>query len=148
MSIYKKLLIILIKYIFMVIYKKMLNIINWTWEFPQTLLGWIIIKFIKVYSVNDFNNSKLILMEDKTFGVSLGRYILLRKNALEISKKHEYGHCIQSKYLGPLYLIIIGLPSITLNIISRILGGNFANNYYNRFPENWADKLGGVVRNK
>jgi len=122
------------------------NIINWTWELPQTLLGYVIMKFIDNYKVQNFRDVKLVLMNKQRFGISLGRYILLNKNTREINKDHEYGHCIQSKKLGPLYLIVVGIPSITLNIISSIIGGEFASNYYNRFPENWADKLGNIKR--
>ena len=122
------------------------NFINWTWELPQTLLGWVIMKKVKVYKIENFKGVKLVLMEDKKFGISLGRYVIINKRHSQNTKNHEYGHCIQSKIFGPLYLLIIGLPSITLNILSDIIGGEFKSNYYNRFPENWADKLGKVER--
>ena len=53
--------------------------------------------------------------------------------------------------LGPLYLIVIGLPSITGNIINRITRMYFRkyydpNFYYKQPWEAWADRLGGVDR--
>lgn len=62
------------------------------------------------------------------------------------TKKHEYGHSRQSLYLGPLYLIVVGLPSIiwagfVYNLVRKEIS------YYDVYPENWADKLGGVNRN-
>lgn len=122
------------------------TIINWTWELPQTLLGFIMRMIYSVDRIEEYNNIKLVYLSTARIGISLGRYVLVSKYASNITKKHEYGHCIQSKYLGPLYLLVIGLPSITLNILSTKIKGNFAANYYNRFPENWADKLGKVAR--
>ena len=64
----------------------------------------------------------------------------------ENTKNHEYGHTIQSNFLGPLFLIIIGLPSI-------IWAGCFDRyrrkhniSYYQFYTEKWADALGGVKR--
>lgn len=122
------------------------TIVNWTWELPQTLLGFILKLMYNVHKVEEYNNIKLVYLSTARIGISLGRYVLVSKRASITTKRHEYGHCIQSKYLGPLYLIVVGLPSITFNIISSMIGGKFADNYYNRFPENWADKLGKVTR--
>ena len=52
---------------------------------------------------------------------------------------------------GPLYLLIIGLPSAIRNIYDRIAHRNWSVVdrtywYYEGFPEKWADELGGVVR--
>ena len=89
------------------------------------------------------------------FGVSLSKYfILLSKEYerfLDLTVKHEYGHAIQSVYLGPLYLIIIGLPSVLGNLYDRIFHKNWKSVdrikwYYNQPVEKWADKLGRVDR--
>ena len=77
-------------------------------------------------------------------GVSLGRYILLPYGDMA-TIKHEHGHSKQSEYLGPLYLVIIGLPSATGNLISRI-SKTVHKNYYRLPWERWADILGGVDR--
>ena len=85
--------------------------------------------------------------------ISLGNYIFLDSdgNFSYTTIKHEFGHQKQSLMLGPLYLIIIGLPSIIGNIIDRIKHKQFRRYYdpdfYYKQPwEAWADKLGGVVR--
>jgi hypothetical protein len=46
--------------------------------------------------------------------VSLGQFIFIfsRYNDVGFIERHEYGHTIQSHLLGPLYLLVIGLPSI------------------------------------
>jgi hypothetical protein len=58
---------------------------------------------------------------------------------------HELGHQRQSEMFGPLYLLIVGLPSI---IRARIWVGRKLPplDYYKGWPENQADKLGGVER--
>lgn len=132
------------------------KILLYLWQLPQNLLGFILIKVfeteyryeygINYYAVNGFFNS----------GISLGKYILIdnvyllaREKVLESVLKHEKGHSIQSKYFGWFYLFVIGIPSIVRNIYDRIfhrkwLLANRMDWYYNHFPENWADKLGGV----
>lgn len=129
----------------------MKNIILYIWQLPQHLIalgiilyhktrkGKILVKYtesIKWYSCKYMANA----------GISLGNYIFLdsdRYNSIN-SIKHEHGHQIQSLYLGPLYLIVIGIPSFIGNIIDRI----HRIDYYNQPWEKWADKLGNVNRNK
>lgn len=43
--------------------------------------------------------------------------------------------------LGPIYLIAVGIPSLTLSILSQF-SKKVRQNYFKLFPENWADKLG------
>jgi hypothetical protein len=80
------------------------------------------------------------------FGVSLGTWIFIEKRFYDKNTiKHEYGHTLQHFILGPFALLIIDIPSAIMALISRC-NKNFSKNYYNRFPENWADKLGKVKR--
>lgn len=46
--------------------------------------------------------------------------------------------------LGPLYLVLVGLWSIIRAGLNLYRNGQ----YYNGYPENWADKLGGVFINE
>lgn len=72
-------------------------------------------------------------------------YLLVQKKKDII--KHEYGHTIQSKLLGPLYLFIIGIPSIVwASIYGTKLVPETKNGYYKFYTEKWADKLGQVER--
>ena len=57
---------------------------------------------------------------------------------------HEYGHTIQSLVLGPLYLVIIGLPSVVwMNVpaLSR-WRARTGTSYYAFYTERWANTLG------
>ena len=130
------------------------------WQSIQNLIGIILIlitkatvkgrvidgKTISYYVARRFNNN--------WSGVSLGEYIVFSKDAFanEISIRHEHGHQIQSEYLGPFYLIVVGLPSFLRNIWDRFAHMKWTNKqrvdwYYSHFPENQADKFGGVKRN-
>jgi hypothetical protein len=60
---------------------------------------------------------------------------------------HEYGHTRQSEMLGPSYLLVVGIPSLSKVLYSKWYRKKYGckwANYFNAFPESWADKLGGV----
>jgi hypothetical protein len=127
----------------------LIALLAWTWCFPQQLIGLILIPIL--YNKKNKKTrlgTATIYWTKYLIGASFGQYIYLPK-CLEESeeiykhKRHEYGHTLQSFILGPLYLFIVGAPSLLFNIISRI-NKNFAYNYHKRFPENWANKLGGI----
>lgn len=50
---------------------------------------------------------------------------------------HEYGHTIQSLLLGPLYLLVIGIPSVIWFHIHTPSKGS----YYSFYPERMANAL-------
>lgn len=124
------------------------------WELPQTLLSYIIIAIFhkKIETVLPYKDTKVYYIKNEFFSVSLGRNLIIRDLATIDTLNHEYGHSIQSKYLGPLYLLIVGIPSLTLNLYYSVgalyLGwdNNKLKEYYTKYPENWADKLGKVER--
>ena len=117
-------------------------------QLPQNLLG-LLIYFVNIKSVKRVYDSSLNVwyytakhVSDK--GISLGKYIFIdsdREVTLN-SIRHERGHQKQSLYLGWLYLIVIGLPSLIGNILHRYIEFD----YYSQLWEAWADKLGGVER--
>lgn len=129
------------------------KIIFYVWQLPQHLLALLMLMFLKVEGKKEHKSATVYLVDSKRiFGISLGNYIILHKDFgdMERTIKHEFGHTLQSYMFGPLYLLIIGLPSVIQNILSSIfykLGKpEMHRNYYKRYPENWADKLGGVDR--
>ena len=132
------------------------RILTEIWQLPQHIIAYIIM-LVKHKSIQSMTNDDGIryYLVDNLFnsGISLGNYIFLDSNGYYDYKtiKHEHGHQIQSLMLGPLYLIVIGLPSITGNIINRITRMYFRkyydpNFYYKQPWEAWADRLGGVDR--
>lgn len=130
----------------------MIKFLLWIWQLPQNLAGWIYSRFAK--QVIEYEGITIYYAPCFNAGVTLGQYIILDpvwKNAsynyLLQTVKHEYGHTKQSKYLGLLYLLLVGIPSVTRNILNRINNKKFNSKwYYSGYPEKWADKLGGVKR--
>lgn len=127
----------------------MKNILLYIHQLPQNIIGLLVICF--THSKYDryfgcYNTYKY------SFGVSLGKYIIFGGRPTPTDIKHEQGHQRQSLYLGWLYLLIIGLPSVCGNLWDRLFHKKWTNQkridwYYNRLLwEHWADKLGGVER--
>jgi hypothetical protein len=74
---------------------------------------------------------------------SLGPFVFAHYDSLQDTLNHETGHTIQSAILGPVYLLVVALPSVFLFWWRR--GFNKSLDWYkSHYPENWADKLGGV----
>ena len=68
----------------------------------------------------------------------------------ELSRRllvHEYGHTIQSLILGPLYLIVIGIPSTLWGFLPNLHKKRKDDqiSYFSFFTEGWANRLGEKV---
>jgi hypothetical protein len=130
----------------------MKNNILYLWQLPQHLLALIFLKIWKIEEIQFYKHCKVYWIKKKGVGISLGNYIFLDEKYTDTTVSHEYGHSIQSLIFGPLYLIIIGIPSaIFNNLYDRVFHKKWEKKkrikwYYNRFPEKWADKLGNVKR--
>lgn len=129
---------------------KLFNILLFLWQLPQNIIGIIVAiwscgtKYFYKSGVSTINVYKAYRMSG---GISLGKYVIVQGRCSQTTIKHELGHCIQSQYLGWLYLIIIGLPSFiwaTLHTYNKHIREKYS--YYDFYTEKWADKLGGVVR--
>lgn len=136
--------------------KEIINFLRILWEFPQSLLGFIL---FQVYSVGchcmeaPYGDVRILYSERMRGGISLGRFIILpwkyRYNSSAYVRdtiSHEYGHTRQSLYLGWLYLIVIGLPSLLWAWAHSTFKGLQEISYYDFYTEKNADKLGGVRR--
>lgn len=125
------------------------------WELPQFTLGLFFLFFISFKKGKKkrlrFKNVNIYFVEGFPGGISLSSIIILNKiegflldsNSIKSRRSiiHEYGHSIQSVWLGWLYLPLVGLPSLIRSIIWK-KSKRESENYYKGFPENWADKLG------
>ena len=132
--------------------KKLLLIL---WQLPQDVIGVIVFLFCKtilrmkllmcakVY-VDEHKNvvSECYIFDSDLGGaVSFGKIILMfcrQKHidsgaALKLTN-HEYGHSVQSVYLGWLYLLVIGLPSLIVTSISSSMARQL-------YTEKWAERI-------
>ena len=128
------------------------EILFYIWQLPQNILGLFVMLFvIPHYSKEKYKGITYVISEKMSGGISLGNYVILSKDYKNknISSKtwdHEYGHTRDSRIFGPLYLIVIGLPSlIWAGLYGKIIKPTH-NGYYNFYTEKRADRLGGVNR--
>ena len=120
---------------------------RFTWEIGQTLLGNMLAhvrnNFFEV-NVEHYNGATLVNRnggKDKQ-GLTLGSYIngnyLVADPAKDSIFAHEYGHTKQSKILGPLYLPIVGVPSLVGSIFDYEL---YLSDHNREWYEVWANQL-------
>lgn len=136
-------------------FKKLFEIILIIWQIPQEILGfliWLILNEDKKPIKTNIGPCKFYFCHKaRWWGVSLAHFIMLSYNETQWTLKHEIGHQKQSRMLGPLYLLLIGLPSISFNIWDRIAHKKWKSYeridwYYNKLPwERWANKLMGIT---
>lgn len=126
------------------------------WELPQNIVGafYFVVQgvYAKTFIVDDDDSFEMY--SDAQRGcISLGVFRTYRyeyynddSRYVQLIRMHEKGHRRQSKVLGPLYLPIIGIPSIVwgglhsrIKIINKI-------SYYAFYTEAWADRWGGIKR--
>ena len=128
------------------IMKYIRNLILFIWQLPQHLLAILYIGYLVMMSKDlgvDSRYKQAIVIPCVMQGaITLGNYVFVGLNS-EYRKtvKHELGHTIQSKILGPLYLIVIGIPSITYCGLRRIFPSLRKKNYYDFYTEKWANNL-------
>lgn len=129
--------------------KKILNtLLQWTWCLPQNILGLFVFLYTKLRKAKtEPYNGALVTKWDYCGGVSLGQFIFVWKGASESTIKHEYGHYIDSNCLGPLYLIVIGLPSLIWCEFFKKYRTTHKKSYYDFYTEYRAERLGETKRN-
>lgn len=120
----------------------MRNILLYIWQLPQNLLG-LLLRAIYKGNDSDYNGAIVRRSTKMGGGISLGKYIIINQWLTNKTIMHEYGHSIQSKYLGWLYLLVIGLPSIIWAGLYGSVVKETPDGYYKFYTEKWANKLGG-----
>jgi hypothetical protein len=122
--------------------------IQCTWGILQTFVGamlWLIVSSkITDYGWYRKASVSIVLGSQLQGAVSLGAFILCFHTPGENTLKHEFGHCIQSLILGPLFLFVIGLPSLIWCGCFEKYRQKHNISYYAFYTEKWANKLGGV----
>ncbi|MDR3276440.1 MAG: hypothetical protein LBT11_04405 [Treponema sp.] len=127
----------------------MKTLLLYIWQLPQHILAGFYILALRPLGRHPFRDSTVYRVK-QDMGICLGRYIIAGESLGENDLRHEYGHSIQSRILGPLYLILVGIPSAYFNHLwDRIFHRAWSRErrtrwYYRRYPEAWADILGGA----
>lgn len=131
-----------------------MKMLKWIWQFPQNLVGFCLTR--KPEAVEEYKDVKVYYTHNVFgCGVSLGDFIVLdasyqKSSHKDVTIRHEYGHHKQSMYLGWLYLLVVGAWSAIRNRYDVWFHKDWDDQkatawYYGSYPENWADKLGGVT---
>ncbi len=139
---------------------------RFTWESKQTVLGNFVSHFRNNFwrtNVEYYHGATLVNRNGHRngWGVTLGSYIngynLEADPQKERTFAHEYGHTKQSKVLGPLYLSLVGIPSVVGSISDdiglsdhhrewyEVWSNQMSYNYFDRHNEtaitsNWSEK--------
>lgn len=116
----------------------MKKILAWTglfiWQILQNLIALVMMPFL----------GKMTLMYKKRYcwcfyctnmcgSISLGSFIFLGSKS-DTTAGHELGHVVDSHWMGPLYLFIIGIPSILWAATFK------TGNYYKFYTERRANR--------
>lgn len=123
-----------------------MNVFLFIWQLPQLLAAFIYYLYLRmkddILCTSSYNGAVVWIKRKSCGSVTLGCHIFLSPRHTDKTVKHEWGHTRQSLMLGPLYLIIIGIPSILWAATHKFIAPNTP---YDSFPtESWANKLGGV----
>ncbi len=137
------------------------RVLQCTWGILQTMLGLLV--FLLHIKDEHFSFHGAIITKWKSkSSVSLGLFVFVteepyfyEKLKYEYSKEelsqrlltHEYGHTIQSLILGPLYLIVMGIPSTLWGFLPSCNKKRSEQkvSYFSFFTESWANTLGEKV---
>ena len=116
-----------------------LFVLLFIWQLPQNLVALVMMPFIGKMELISYRQFCFAFKASRMAGgISLGNFAFLdpylsRKPA---SVDHEQlGHTVDSKILGPLYLFVIGIPSLCWAAF-----GDDSKCYYSFYTERWANK--------
>ena len=136
-------------------------LIQCVWGLPQTVLG-LIILLSHCRDEHYLYHGALVTRWQGRASMSVGPFVFLtsdpffadkfagrhsREDLTERLLVHEYGHTIQSLLLGPLYLIVIGIPSTLWGWLPSLnrMRHDKQISYFRFFTEHWANRCGEQV---
>ena len=131
----------------------------YTWELPQSLLGLAYYAYLRlrggILGVERRPDGRHVVHTRAT-GLSLGAWVFWARLGgdpvppeRDVTRAHELGHAVQSRRHGPLYLLTVGLPSVSRAAYAwwhLHRTGRWWDRYYDAWPEDDADRLGGIRR--
>lgn len=128
------------------------KVISYLWQLPQNICGLLYKAVINSNLISEIETEDSRRVKAKVWikntkgGVTLGKYIFVCQDYTnkELAIKHECGHVKQSKILGPLYLIVIGIPSILHAWLNDYIDCDKDKGYSHFYTEDWANKLMGI----
>lgn len=137
-------------------------LVQWTWGIIQNVIG--LVMFLVFLTNKHFVfRTSVVTCWKIPYSLGCGMFIFLNDTEIEtysqeVNSKmdydllvHEYGHCLQSILLGPLFFMVIAIPSIIWASVPYFerLRKRKGLSYYYLYCEKWANRIGDrVCRNK
>lgn len=131
--------------------KFLFYLLQFTWGLPQNLAGLVAyLMMCGKFKHERYQNAVVTYVQtQKPFGgISLGIFIFVNADRseewLHDTRIHEYGHTIQSVVLGPVWPLVIALPSIiwcNFGPLCRYRKEKDVS-YYTLYCEGWANVWG------
>ncbi len=127
------------------------RLLQWIWGLPQNLAGLLFLLWLGRQRHEQYHGAVITYVTGhsqlaRRGCASLGMFIFMSAElSLEqrrMIRVHEYGHCIQSLLFGPLYLLLVGLPSLLWAAQYGARHRTKGIAYTSRYPENQANNLG------
>lgn len=117
-------------------------IIQLTWGILQSMLGCGLL-LLNIRRRHYWYHGALVTEWGRPGGISLGMFVFTAGTDKHLLV-HEYGHTLQSLLLGPLYLPVIGMPSLVWASLPQLRRWRAKNSvpYARLYAESWANKWG------
>lgn len=128
-------------------------ILQITWGIVQNLFGallWLILRIVSPEGGRYRFREAVVTEWKRPYSMGLGMFIFFGHagdRSADGILVHEYGHTVQSMLLGPLFLPVIGLPSVLwafLPCFVRLRKQRHLS-YMSAYCEKWANRLGSAV---
>ena len=115
---------------------------QWTWGFPQSLLGLILCCIHRNCPRSTYRGC-IVTHWAIRGSLGVGMFLFLGCDDPQV-RVHEFGHAVQSLFLGPLFLPLIGLPSfLWCNLPAfRRMRKEKGISYYRLYTESTANVMG------
>ncbi|MCQ2496596.1 MAG: hypothetical protein MJ131_08395 [Lachnospiraceae bacterium] len=124
--------------------------LQFTWGFFQNAYGLLV--FLGLTATHpgrklEFYHGAVVSYWSKSYSMSSGMFIFYGHENSSDGRSvivHEYGHALQSLALGPLFLFIIGIPSVIWAFSPHFikLRRYGRRTYLDFYPESWANSWG------
>lgn len=129
--------------------KPLYYFLQWTWGIVQNLAGSLV--FLLLTAVNPRRETRsffgaAVVKWRLRSSMGLGMFIFLSDKAFlpQPLMVHEFGHTLQSVILGPLFIPVIGIPSLLWAALPGFEKLRIRKNlsYFSFYCEKWANRLG------
>lgn len=113
------------------------------WGLPQSVVGLVLFLALRGPRRRYVHRAAYVSEWSLNAGLCLGMFIFVPRGCPRALLAHEYGHTLQSMVLGPLYLLVIVLPSLVWAGTPRLkrYRSVHAYSYYRFYTERWANRL-------